>query len=226
MDGQHGEQHHPLRQVHVDAAGVLGQVAVGKHDALALAGGAGGEHDGTQLVRLGLKVKGSLVFRQQLGEGEGGVVVLLLLHDHHVLQLGAVLLGSPGHVFAGSIGHQGGHIGPVQQLPHVGGGEGGVQGNGHAAAVDDAQIGHHPAVGGGADDGDVAALLAQSGQGAGKALTVLAELVVGLVLNLVLAHLITHGYLGAKALLGLRQDLADGTGHSSYSCSQSARLWM
>ena len=176
---------------------------MGEHDALALAGGAGGEHDGTQLVRLGLKVKGNLVLRQQLGEREGGVAVLFLLHEHHVLQLGAVLLGSLGHILAGGVSHQGGHIGPVQQLPHVGSGEGGVQGDGHAAAVYDAQIGHHPAVGGGADDGDVAALLAQSGQGAGKALAVLAELVVGLVLNLVLAHLIAHGHLGAKALLGL-----------------------
>ena len=84
MDGQHRQKDGAGRDLHVQAGGVLSQVAVGQHDALALSGGAGGKEDGAQLIRVGAEGMAGRAVLLQGSEGQGALAALFLLHGNDV----------------------------------------------------------------------------------------------------------------------------------------------
>ena len=130
-----------------DALELGGEIAVGEHDALGIAGGSRGVDDGRDIV--GLDGSRGEIRRRVEGDfkdaGQAGVRASSSRGELNGVSGGGLLGdGFFGNMEAALVGEEQGCAGVGQELGDLRGGEGGVEGNGDVAAGDDSQVGGDP----------------------------------------------------------------------------------
>ena len=211
MNGKHRQNHRPLRNLHIQTGGILRHIPMSQHDALAFPGGAGGEHDRAQLIRLRHEIKTSFVFLQQFPEAVNLFTVLLLLHGNQRLHFRTVFPGHGSHIFSHIIADQYRGVGTVDQITHIRRRQIHIQRYDDAAAVYRAEISHQPWIRCRPDDCDMIPLLAQIPQKTGKAFTVLAKPGIAFGFDFIFTDFIANRILRSILLLRIDQNFTDCT---------------
>ena len=130
-----------------------GQVAIGQHDALGIAGSSGGVDDGGNIFRLdGDGNKTGLGGEHHLFDGRQavGMLGIVISNPTHIPIEQSKLNASSGEGFLGDgeaalIHEEQGGAAVIQKFSNLVGGECGVKGNGGVTAADDSEIGGDPA---------------------------------------------------------------------------------
>ena len=136
VDGQDGEQHVVLAALIVTAGGVVDEVCVGEHNALAFARGAGGIEDTGAALRIQVrKLRRRLLVEQVLQ----GAAVLPRGKADKGSDLRAGFSQRRDHRLKSSVVEEHGHVRPVQVVRDLLGAELWVDGDGHIAADDRAE---------------------------------------------------------------------------------------